>query len=361
MMNGRWSLLAALVIVLLAAQAGAQRDIFIPGSKGEGSLDTDPVAKAGTVDRVFLMSGDRLSGRVSGISADGILTITNRSFKEPLQIRLKGVNRLTLADKGKILDGPDSVILTNGNRLRGAVEQITLDSIAVNTKAMGMVKIRRSVVAGIEFNIAGSIALDTDFTGGTAEPWQVRSGTWQVQNNRYYCMSSGGWAFVKTKQEGPMTFEWNITGTLNGYVTLSFFAKNAASYWGTDAVAIRLNRNYLYVYRVQNGSTRSVASKSFGVSGTSTKIRASYDPESGRLRLWVNNTDLGQYSINPPIKTGQYIHIYAQTPVAFDSIRVLRGAEGLGKSDKAHETDDQLVLANKDKVSGILVSLSAGV
>ncbi|MDK1031931.1 MAG: hypothetical protein QGD94_07990, partial [Planctomycetia bacterium] len=29
--------------------------------------------------------------------------------------------------------------------------------------------------------------------------------------------------------------------------------------------------------------------------------------------------------------------------------------------DKAHETDDQLVLANKDKVSGILESLSAGV
>jgi len=354
--------LALAIAVLLPAVRADAQTIYVPRSKGDESLDDNSGAVKGNQDFVLLTSGDRISGTVAEIGTDGTMRIINPLFEEPLQLRVEGVKCLTLARGARILDGPDSVVLVNGNRLDGTIEEITADAVIIETKSMGTVRVKRSVVGGVEFQSARSVLLDTDFSSGEADPWQVRSGTWEVLNGKYHCRSSGGWALAPVDQQGPVTFEFVVSGQAANYYTyLTLFAKDVSNYYGGDGISIRLRTNYVYVYRVTSGGTSRVFSKDLSKPFTRAVFRASYDPESGKLHMWLNDMDLGQCPVSPAIKKGKFVHLYAQYPCAFESVRIVRGTVGFGWNEKADEDTDKFILSNKDKVSGVLERLKGGV
>ncbi|MDP6380452.1 MAG: hypothetical protein QF662_03815, partial [Phycisphaerae bacterium] len=263
MFNRKWLSVIAFALMIITLQASVHSQIFVPRPKGDNdSLDSDPLSEA--QDRVFLVSGDRVSGMVADILPEGVVRIVNPIFKEPLLVRLNGIRNIQLSGKDKVLDGPDSVALTNGNRVRGAVRQITAGAVIVLTKSMGTVSIKRTMVRSIDFHVAREVLLDTDFSSGSTGAWKHKTGSWRVQNNKYYSLSPNGWTYAEVSQRGPTTLAWTLSGQLSGYVTFAFFANSSASYWGGSSIAIRFSRSYVHIYQVTRNSTRTIASKPLG-------------------------------------------------------------------------------------------------
>ncbi|MDK1032272.1 MAG: hypothetical protein QGD94_09720, partial [Planctomycetia bacterium] len=308
----------------------------------------DPYSTTGVKpgdDCIFLAGGDRISGRIVAITPDGVARMTNPDFPNPLSVRLSGIRRITFARKSKLRDGPDEVVLANGNRIRGDVREITSDWVMLQSKAMGGLRVKRSAVARVDFLPPEKVVFSEDFSSGTAGPFKVRSGKWQVRGGKYHC-TSGGHVSAPLAQSGPMTFEWTVSGLTSRYgCGLLIFAKDPAKSYGTDSIWIRPRSTSVLVYRVTNNRTMSIMSKSMGRTLSRATFRATYDPASGRLHVWVNGKDLGGCQVNPVIKTGKHIILYSHRPVVYESVRVTTGAAIL-PAPRPGQTDTCVVLAN---------------
>lgn len=325
-----------------------------------GALGAGP-GTASADDVVQLITGDRITGKLTQISADGLVRMTNQFFTKPVDIRVAGVRRIILGAGQWIADGPDSLSLTNGNRILGEIQEITPDSITVMTKSMGQVKVKRSVISRVSFKPRGNAFLASDFSSGSSAPWQLRS-SMKLEDGKLRCTSSSGWASAKVKQGGAMTFEWTVSGLTSSYAGgIVIFAKNNSNYYGGDGIYFKPRSNYLRIYRVRSNSLSSVMSKSFGQTFSTATFRASYDPESGRLRVWVNEMDLGTYTINPIIKTGEYVHLYSQSTCAYETVYATMGAMTTSPDLKPTDKAGFIVLANSDKLSGTFSTLKDGV
>ncbi|MDP6379879.1 MAG: SUMF1/EgtB/PvdO family nonheme iron enzyme, partial [Phycisphaerae bacterium] len=316
-----------------------------------------------TEDCVFLSSGDRVSGRVIGIGPESILRIEGPRLLRGLRVHVDDVQCIIPARSEKIIDGPDWVTLANGDSVHGEVQEITGAVVLVKTESMGVVKIRRSAVASVNLRPPENVFFETDFSNSSAGPWRTRRGAWEVRDGKYHALRGRSWVSAEVRQEGPVTVEWTTVRLDNGYDSggLSFFiADTTAGHWGQEGIYFRIFGSDAQVYQIRNNGPNGILFRTFRRFPTRATFRAAYDPETGRLRFWVNGIDMGVSQLKPIIKRGRYIHLYSGSPSIYESVRLIRGAPGLEDDVKASEKEDKFVMTNRDKVSGTLKSYADG-
>ncbi|MDK1030724.1 MAG: formylglycine-generating enzyme family protein [Planctomycetia bacterium] len=311
-----------------------------------------------TDDCLFLASGDRVSGRVSGISADGFISLVNPLFANVLKVRVGDVRRMIPARKDKVVDGPDTVILAGGKKIRGSVQSITAESLVLKTLSMGTVKVKRSVVAAVDLQADSNVVLQSKFSAGSSEPWKVGGGSWAIKDGAYRCTTPLSWASAPVEQHGPMTIEWTVAGlTPRATGGIMFFVENDKGVWGGNGIYIQPRSNRIRVYQIRNDRTPLIMRRFFGRAFTRATFRAAYDPGSGELGLWVNDMALGRCKLEPVVTKGKFVKLYSRNPYSiYEKVRVFRGALGVSTRVKAEETEDQLILANTDKLTGTFVA-----
>ncbi|MDK1032377.1 MAG: hypothetical protein QGD94_10250, partial [Planctomycetia bacterium] len=355
--KGLWLPAIALLLGLCASEIAGETIFPVPPPlPAENRYSTRGVG-AGD-DCVFLDSGDRVSGKILEITPGGVVRMANPHFARPLKVRLSETRRIIFAAKGAVADGPDSVVFADGSRMRGDVREISAEAVMLRTRAMGALKIDRSSVARIDFRDAKKIVLESDFGNGVSDRWTVRSGTWQVRDGKFRCISGDGRVTAALKQQGPFLYEWSVDNLHNAYSGgLIIFAKDATSTFGGDAILINPRSNHVRILSVRDNAMRQIASKSFTRRLLRANFRVAYDPASGRLRLWANGADLGTYTVNPPVKSGEFVFLYSAGVSGYQKLRITAGATGISGGRRAGDHVARFLFRNNDEITGSLSHL----
>ncbi|MDK1030723.1 MAG: formylglycine-generating enzyme family protein [Planctomycetia bacterium] len=313
------------------------------------SVDGTPEAE----DYILLNSGDHITGHIVEITPAGTVRLENPFLAGGALVPLRNVQQIVPARKKRILDGPDSVLLTTGNRILGTIEEINPRVVVLQTRSMGRVSIKRGFVASVRFQASENVIFETDFSTGTFAPWERRAGRWEMRDGKLHCLTPLSYVSAAVKHEGPVTVEWTVSKLLpHANSSMLFFVQDSrAGVWGGKAIYLQPRWDAIRISPCVPGS---IVWKKFGRIITRATFRAAYNPENGLMRIWVNDMDLGQVRLRPALKRGTAMHLYCRNPSIYESVRLLRGAEAVGSKQQAHQTRDRFIMTNNDNLSGTL-------
>jgi len=357
--------------------ASPVRKIFVPRPKDAGdTLDDSPGSVAADKsDVVTTVLGDRLLGSVVSIAAGDKLHLTGEQFEGEVQVDVGALDGVVLrsADKDS---GDDEVALTNGDRIIGQLSTIAPDGIFIETQAAGRLRVSPKVVRSITFSKGASVLAESNFPGGSLEPWTSRGGSWTVGEGTLICRNRGGGGnalFVKLDQKEAVTLVAKVQSLEGSSVRcdLVLFADtteggpNEGRYGRNSIFAMFQNSEY-YLMCVNNGNTNSIVNRSFGRQLQNGTLRLAYDPATSKATLWLDSTELGQYDVPTKPAGGQYVMFNSYYPLKVEYLTVYRGivpprGDDDGAVGAAGTTDEATIqFANKDRVSAASITLADG-
>ncbi len=363
----------ALKIEVAPAPAPVQRKIFVPQPKGAGETldDTAKQGKKAQGDTVTTIRGDRVVGKVLTIEAGGKLRLTAPHFEGEVVVFTSALDRVELVPTQKPEAGPseatsgDEVALTNGDRIVGEVVRISPESVIVESRATGPLKISRKIVQSISFAQGRTMLLESHFAAGRMAPWTARGGGWSVAGGALVCNSHGSrqTVFAKFDQNEAVTMEVKVEATGGSYVNceLIVFADRTDGSYGHNSIVARFYSSQVYVMYARNGGTNSVTSRSMGSTLRKGVVRVAYDPATSKARVWVDSRDLGEYAIPHKLTTGKFVMFNSRYPCRVSYIRVMRGI--VPPSSAEHKADSKahiIRFGNKDRVAAEEVKLADG-
>jgi len=357
--------------------ASPVRKIFVPRPKDAGdTLDDSPGSVAADKsDVVTTVLGDRLLGSVVSIAAGDKLHLTGEQFEGEVQVDVGALDGVVLrsADKDS---GNDEVALTNGDRIIGQLSTIAPDGIFIETQAAGRLRVSPKVVRSITFSKGASVLAESNFPGGSLEPWTSRGGSWTVGEGTLICRNRGGGGnalFVKLDQKEAVTLVAKVQSLEGSSVRcdLVLFADtteggpNEGRYGRNSIFAMFQNSEY-YLMCVNNGNTNSIVNRNFGRQLQNGTLRLAYDPATSKATLWLDSTELGQYDVPTKPAGGQYVMFNSYYPLKVEYLTVYRGivpprGDDDGAVGAAGTTDEATIqFANKDRVSAASITLADG-
>lgn len=366
---------AAVAVRIEAAPAPApvQRKIFVPQPKGAGETldDSAKKGKEAQGDTVTTIRGDRVVGKVLTIDAGGKLRLTAPHFEGEVVVFTSALDRVEFIPTQKAEAGPseatsgDEVALTNGDRIVGEVVRISPESVIVESRATGPLKISRKIVQSISFAQGRTMLLESHFAAGRMAPWTARGGGWSVAGGALVCNSHGSrqTVFAKFDQTEAVTMEVKVEATGGRYVNceLIVFADRTDGSYGHNSIVARFYSSQVYLMYARNGGTNSVTSRSMGSTLRKGVVRVAYDPATSKARVWVDSRDLGEYAIPHKLTTGKFVMFNSRYPCRVSYIRVMRGI--VPPSSAEHKADSKthiIRFANKDRVAAEEVRLADG-
>jgi hypothetical protein len=343
----------------------ARRKIFVPEPKGADETldDSADRKKAGQGDTVTTTSGDRVVGKVIAIEADGRLRLTAPQFEGEIVVKADALETIDLLPKEKS-DGPDRAALSNDDVLVGDVVGITPTHVIIESKATGPVRISRKIVRHLSFSQTNPTVLESRFAKGDLKPWQKR-GSWTVTNGAAQSMSHGRQSlYAKFDQDEAVTMEVKVQAMMHRYLNceLVLFSDTSDQPYGRNSVSARFYSTNIYVMYTQDGRNRNVMNRSMGRLMQQATLRLAYDPESSKVRVWLNSGDIGTYVIPHKLTKGKYVMFNSSYPCRVTSIRVVSGIAGPGFDEKTKdETKTHVVrFANRDRVAAADLAMTDG-
>ncbi len=366
-LRGRRRAAVALRIEAAPAPVALQRKIFVPQPKGAGETldDSAKQGKAAQGDTVTTIRGDRVVGKVLTIDAGGKLRLTAPHFEGEVVVLTSALDRVELILTEKAEGGGDEVALTNGDRIVGEVVRITPESVIVESRATGPLKISRKIVQSISFAQGRTMLLESHFAAGRMAPWTARGGGWSVTGGALVCNSHGSrqTVFAKFDQNEAVTMEVKVEATGGRYVNceLIVFADRTDGSYGHNSIVARFYSSQVYLMYARNGGTNSVTSRSMGSTLRKGVVRVAYDPATSKARVWVDSRDLGEYAIPHKLTTGKFVMFNSRYPCRVSYIRVMRGI--VPPSSAEHKADSKthiIRFANQDRVAAEEVKLADG-
>jgi hypothetical protein len=349
--------------------------IFVPKAKGSGETLDDssdnPVA-SDKADLVVTSQGDRLMGNVVSMESGGKLRLSGPQFDGEVGIVAKEVDLLALRGAEKS-SGRDEILLTNGDRLVGTLSSITSSNVTLDTDAAGTLNVSLKVIRTISLGRPENILIESTFNAGRMEPWTSRAGLYQVVDNALVGRNRGNMAPLSAKldQKEPLTFVAKVQA-LEGnpmQAHLVIFSDTDGAMdgnpFGRNSLFAMFNNSEVYLqYATAGGGTNMIANRSMGRSVTSGILRLAYDPASGKARMWLDSTDLGEYQVPTKPATGQFVIFNSYYPVKIEYLKVLRGIVGPSGDDEsvgpAPDGTTSVQLANKDRVSATALTMANG-
>ncbi len=367
-MSGRgrlsWMMIAVLAVCGVAV---AQRaEIFVPTPRGTGeTLDPSGSTAASEAPAVVkTLQGDVLNGRIVSIDSEGVMRLLGAAFTGEVKVATGAVDRVTMRSS-KNERGQDTVQMTNGDRIRGELVSVTPEAVVINTDVAGTLKIRCGLVNAIFLGRGSDMLVESNFTAGTMDPWAIKSGTWNVSDSQLNCTSNGNNAMVAAEvdQKEAVTFVAKVkcpSGNTNIWMTL--FADEPTGQYGRNSLYVGWQSSELYMGYCQNGSTNNYTSRSMGRNVREGTLRVSYDPKAGKVHVWMDGTDYGEYT--PPVKpaAGKWVMLTSYYTSNFSELSVLRGVVPPENTATAGGEDETNVIefSNGDRVSAKEISMTGG-
>jgi len=326
----------------------------------------EPPVITGALDTVLTDRGDRITGRLTGISGEGVVRMVGTHYGGPVRIRLGHLKQLKFGTKKGTI-GNHVVSITNNDRITGTIEDVTADAIIVRTPVAGRLAIARQAVRSIRIGRQAVGLAESHFDQGDMKPWQSKRGTWSVQGGAMVLQSSRHDAYVSTalKQDKPVTMVAQVEA-LSGrslYCHLILFAEDESQYMGRTSVVASLRNSQYYLGFAQHNSHMPFQRGSLNRSVKKGTFRAAYDPSTTQLTVWLDNKKLGQAKI--PIRTanGRFAIFSSRYPIRVKSLQVLPGIvppPESGETPGAAAKGDQVHFVNGDHIAGQALTVNDG-
>ena len=307
--------------------------IYVPEPRGkEETLDDSTGPSSGDgMDIVTTRHGDRLYGRVVSIEAGGKLRLTGPQFVGEALVEVAALDNVALSCKRKRED-LDKLLITNGDRILGELVAITPDAVVVESDAMGVLKVRRKKVHRIVLSRRERTLIESNFAAGRMELWETRKGTWSIVEGGLACQTTHqpvyfgrgfegpirindeeGWAvpqrnspratgedhyagiFAPLEQKGSLTIEAKVQDMGGSALSCSLvlLADAVQGGHGLNSVSVRFEGNEYSLELKRNGSTTKIGGSSLDRDMSKGVLRMTCDPAAGKVRLWVDSTELG--------------------------------------------------------------------
>jgi len=316
-------------------------------------------------DTVTTVFGDCLTGNVIGTDAEGKLWLAAPHYQGEVRVLVSALDQVALACQHQE-SGDDQVALANGDRIAGEVLALTPELVILESGAAGPLKISRKVVSWIAFSRGRTILVDSNFERGQMEPWiPLGTSDWSVIDGALACHTSGSrcWIYAELQQKEAVTMEAKVEA-VNGhslYCELVLFADNKDSPYGGNSVFARFYSDRYYVKYARDGGTSTIVNRNFGRSVRAGVLRLAYDPESGKVRVWLDSTELGEYSVPNQPAGGRYVMFCTSYSCKISHMRVLRGIlPDSGPEGQVDESMDIVEYQNKDRITALSMGLADG-
>jgi hypothetical protein len=342
-----------------------ERRIFVPEAKGAGDTldDTAKARKPGEGDVVTTIRGDSVVGKVSSIEG-GKLRLTAPHFEGEVVVLANALERVEFLPTA-LSSGGDEVVLTNGDRVVGEIVSITPETVIVDSKATGPLKISRKVAESIAFAQGRSLLLESNFASGRMAPWTPEGGAWSVADGALQCTSHGDRQAVVAKfdQKEAVTMEAKVESTMGRYLNceLVIFADQSDGNYGQNSLVARFFSSQFYLMYVQGGGQNSVTNRSINNVMREGVFRLAYDPATAKARAWVDSMDLGEYAIPTKLAEGKMVMFIARQPCRVHYLRVVRGIVPPSSAEEKTDVATHVVrFGNKDRVAAEEIGLADG-
>jgi len=324
-------------------------------------------------DTIEFLNRDSLTGSLVGYTgAEFGLMWRNPCAAGPIAFAPRNLKKLRLAKRpvAAAHASRDTVLLTNGDELRGSILALNAEYLTLETWYAGRLLIKRpSVKAALPGSSGGARAVDglgslSQWTSGRGQ-----SGGWEQRGENFVCYQS--MPIGRFFSEMPDAARIDFTLSWQGYpqMIVSFFSDNIAEYGG-NCYFLAAGHGSLAVTRSsrQTGHTTILSSNPAELQPNTGSARISLlaDKRNSTVAVLLNGKPVGRYVDNQGFAgLGKGLVFYPQSN-SRQRISDFRIAAWDGRMpDRAEGSIDasagsELCLANGDRVSGALESITEG-
>jgi hypothetical protein len=363
--------LARVVVEDLLMDVPVVEDVTPDADEAEENAESKP-------DTVTFLNGDRLKGLLVSVEPQkGGMTWQSPYSVKPIDMSLESVHTMLLKPRGGVGKkwGTASIHLSNDDAVWGDIVAMDKDKLTLNTWYAGRLEFRRAMIARIRIQNKDS---NIFYEGpNSMSEWTVgrrgnRNGAkaWEFKKGSLYG-SQQAMAARKIKDmpdKVKIDFTMNWRGSYPG-MAISFFNDNLTQQSDCYSITISGTSIYLYRYSRQRGSSNlgSANLQSLtrnGKGGARFSILA--DRNDKKVALMVDGELVKQWVDKSGIEhNGDVLMFYPQNQngckisdirvSAWDGRIPVAGSEPTEKS-----VEDLIRLANGDKVSGKILTISEG-
>ena len=360
--------LARVVVEDLLMDVPVVEDVTPDADEAAGKAESKP-------DSVTFLNGDRLKGLLGSVEPQkGGLTWKSPYSVKPIDLSLESVDTMLLKPRGGSGKkwGTASIHLSNDDAVWGDIVAMDNDKLTLNTWYAGRLEFRRSMVARIRVQNKDSNVV-YEGPNSLAE-WTIgrrgSSKTWEFKKGSLYGLQQSPAAMkikdMPDKVKIDFTMSWR--GSYPG-MAISFFNDNLTRQSDCYAITISGTSLYLYRYSRQRGSSNlgSANLQSLTSNGKRTaRLSILADRKGEKIALMVDGALVKQWVDKTGVEhNGDVLMFYPQNQngckigdirvSAWDGSIPQAGSEPTEKS-----VQDLIRLANGDKVSGKILTISEG-
>lgn len=329
-------------------------------------------------DMVSTLQGDRFTGAVLGIGADGWLRLNGPQFGGDVTLAASTVSHVEFAPAREEKPGA-RVVLNNGDFVLGQVQSITAEQTVIANPEIGTLTAPTASLTEILMDSEAADFVDTGFEWGVLEPWTALQGNWSLGGGKATCTAGPqgqampGVLSAPLEQKGPVTFFADVELPQAGaWIDCELFVF-------CDRPDPQNLRSGVFFHLKGNDSGCAVVTPESGIQnlggwGTGNQLvskdriqfQLQYDPKEGAIQPWLSDvpnlgdTLAGQYRFTPGPKTGKYVLFVTNTPLAVRHLRVEPGFVSPRRTAPAAADSIQVMLLNGDTISAKAVTFAEG-
>ena len=365
----RGTLFIALLLIMMSFSLFAELKIdFIAPTDSEGkSVDGggEPVAVAVVNDIIQFKNSDQFHGRMLSVDKRGVVWSSDEAL-DNIIFKSGNIKNILLGNTQSYSKNVNTeILLTNGDRLAGALVKLDDKELVLDTGYAGVLHIDRFMIAGIYPGFAGGAQTykgPNDINewiivnnGGNSNDKVTIKGGVMTLSGYYICvgrdMQLPDLSKVELDMEslGNCQFQIQIYGDKvkrnprNGYV-------------------LYISSGYIYLQRYDDGSSDNMGNfRSKSLRGGKAKITILTDKKEKKITLMVNGKMAKQWSDTEWAGKGGYLSFINQSNNAINIKNIVvgkwNGKIPGAKSGDTGSDSDSIAFLNDDVVSGQLKSI----
>jgi hypothetical protein len=344
-----------------------------PAAPPPAKKPTPVVPKISGLDTVSAISGDRIRGRVAGITPDGFLSVTADHFVGSVRMRRSNISLISLAQSPpKAVHALDLIELTNNDVIAGTIVAISPKAVAIKSAEAGDISIRRNIIKTINFSNAASIEIISQFEHGIMLPWEKGHGSWKAENKMLVMKRSPrntmGTVAAPWDYNQSFTMTIDMSSTQSGSCQLMFFTSDKKSIphrSQNDSVRVNLSNYYFTVTAKQGGQHHQLGNgrlnmRRYRRSGDFL-FTISYDTETRGMVFWSGRKKIGSVIIPQGLAKGNYVVFGGNYNMKLRRLNIRRGVAEPNSAAKIKSSQKhQIFFKNGDMVESDTLALSRG-
>lgn len=172
----------------------------------------------GVAEEVWLDGGDRASGHLSAMTADGNITLQSPLTSEPMQLRNTAVKKIVFGNTRNEPAQDMRLELIDGAFLLCNLKEVDASHVTLSSASLGDMRLPRTAVRSINFGMAPMRALFQ--SKQTWDGWQLERG-WSLQNG---VLATQGPGLISRDIALPTSFLLRCTLTWRESINLRMYA-----------------------------------------------------------------------------------------------------------------------------------------